>query len=218
MMKYSLLIFDLDGTILDTLEDLSDSLNYTLQQAGYPQRTLEEARRFIGNGIRNLIIRGAPEGTPDDEITELHRVFNGYYALHRADKTAPYPGIVPMLRQLKEQGCQIAVVSNKPHHAVGPLCGQYFENLLDDAYGEREGIPRKPAPDAVWSVMEQFGASAENTVYIGDSEVDAQTAANAGVDCVLVDWGFRDREILEQASAKAIVSTPQALLNYLVNA
>ena len=217
-MKYRLLIFDLDGTILDTLEDLSDSQNYTLKQAGYPERTLAEARRFIGNGIRNLIIRGAPDGTPDETITELHKVFNAYYALHRADKTAPYPGIVPMLRQMKEQGRTLAVVSNKPHHAVGPLCEKYFEDLFDDTYGEQEGIPRKPAPDAVWSVMKQFGVSAEETVYIGDSEVDAQTAANAGVDCVLVDWGFRDREILERAAAKTIVSTPEALLEYLTNA
>ena len=217
-MKYRLLIFDLDGTILDTLEDLSDSLNYTLHQAGYPERTLTEARRFIGNGIRNLIIRGAPDGTPDDTITELHRVFNAYYALHRADKTAPYPGIVSMLRKLKERGMVLAVVSNKPHHAVCPLCEKYFEDIFDDAYGEREGIPRKPAPDAVWAVMVKFGADAAETVYIGDSEVDAQTASNAGVDCILVDWGFRDREILEQASAKAIVSSPESLFSYLLNA
>ena len=216
-MKYRLIIFDLDGTILDTLEDLSDSLNYTLKQAGYPERTLAEARRFIGNGIRNLIIRGAPEGTPDEVITELHRVFNAYYAIHRADKTAPYAGILPMLSALKEQGSTLTVVSNKPHPAVGPLCEKYFDGLLDDAYGEREGIPRKPAPDAVWAVMEKFGASASDTVYIGDSEVDAQTASNAGVDCVLVDWGFRDREILEQADAKTIVSTPDSLLQYLLN-
>ncbi|MBQ6798157.1 MAG: HAD family hydrolase [Oscillospiraceae bacterium] len=217
-MKYQLIIFDLDGTILDTLEDLSDSLNHTLTQAGYPRRTLAEARSFIGNGIRNLIIRGAPEGTPDETITELHRQFNAYYDLHRADKTAPYPGIPALLTRLKEEGRTLCVVSNKPNHAVGPLCSKYFGTLLDAAYGEREGIPRKPAPDAVLAVMKDYGVLPEQTVYIGDSEVDALTAANSGVDCILVDWGFRDRELLEQAKAKALVSTPKALLDLLLDA
>ena len=211
-MKYQLIIFDLDGTILNTLEDLSDALNHTLSQAGYPVRTLEEARRFIGNGIRNLIIRGAPEGTPDETITELHKQFTAYYNLHCADKTSVYPGIPELIRTLTNMGKTMCVVSNKPHHAVGPLCKQYFGTFLDAAYGEREGIPRKPAPDAVLAVMKDYGVTPEQTVYIGDSEIDLQTAANTGLDCIAVDWGFRSRAFLETSGATRIISRAEELL------
>lgn len=216
-MKYRLIVLDLDGTILNTLEDLADSVNHTLAAAGYPERTTEEARSFIGNGIRNLILRSAPQGLGDETIDALHRSFTAYYNLHCADKTAPYPGIPEMLSRLKEAGCILCVVSNKPHHAVGPLCDRYFPSLMDAAFGEREGIPRKPAPDAILAVMEQFGMNAAETVYIGDSEVDAKTASNAGVDCILVDWGFRDRTVLEQMHVTHIASDPMELQELLLN-
>lgn len=214
-MKYRLMIFDLDGTILDTLDDLSGALNHTLQWGGFPVRTRMEARSFIGNGIRNLIKRGAPDGTPEDVIDRLHQEFAPYYAAHSADKTGPYPGIPELLQTLRQEGVQLAVVSNKAHPAVQPLMDLYFPGLFDAAYGERPGIPRKPSPEAVWAVMEAFGASKEETVYIGDSEVDVATARNSCVDCICVDWGFRDREVLEQAGADRIASTVEELLELL---
>jgi len=215
-MKYRLMIFDLDGTILDTLDDLSDALNHTLRWGGFPVRTRDEARSFIGNGIRNLIKRGAPDGTAEEVIDELHREFAAYYALHSADRTGPYAGIPELLRTLRQEGGQLAVVSNKADPAVKPLMDLYFPGLFDAAYGERPGIPRKPSPEAVWAVMEAFGVNREDTVYIGDSEVDVATAHNSGAACICVDWGFRDRSVLEQAGAEQIVSTPAALLELLL--
>lgn len=207
-----LAIFDLDGTILDTLEDLADALNHALTEFGYPTRTLPEVRRFVGNGIRNLIRRGAPAGTQEAEIDRLHAVFTAHYNAHCADKTRPYAGIPELLTALRDRGIRTAVVSNKPDGAVKPLCARYFPGLFDAAVGERTGVARKPAPDSVNAVLAELGFDRSEAVYIGDSEVDIATAWNAGMACFSVDWGFRPREELLANGAKLIASTPQALL------
>lgn len=214
-MKYQLAIFDLDGTLLDTLEDLADSTNYIMQQYGYPQRTLTEVRSFVGNGIRKLLERSAPKGTPAEQIDRMFEQFKEYYGVHCADKTKPYDGIMELLANLQTQGVKLAVVSNKADYAVKALCEQYFPGCFDEAVGEREGIARKPAPDTVNEVLKNLQMDKSQAVYIGDSEVDVQTAQNAEMDCIAVDWGFRDREVLQEAGAETIVSTPAELMKYM---
>lgn len=207
-MTYKLAIFDLDGTILNTLEDLADATNYALTQHGYPRRTTEEVRRFVGNGIRKLIERAVPAGTPEEEINRVHQTFSAYYQQHCADKTRPYEGILQLLQQLRAAGCMTAVVSNKADIAVQPLCRHYYDGLFDYAVGEREGIRRKPAPDSVLEVLRRLQTDASQAVYIGDSEVDIQTAANAGMDNIIVTWGFRDRVYLESQGGRRFADTP----------
>ena len=213
-MKYQLAIFDLDGTLLDTLEDLADSTNYIMRSFGYPERTIEEVRSFVGNGIRKLLERSAPNGTSAEEIDRMFEQFKVYYGAHCADKTKPYDGVMELLDALKKQGVKLAVVSNKADYAVKSLCEQYFCGLFDEAVGERIGIARKPAPDTVNEVLKNLQFDKSQAVYIGDSEVDVQTAKNAEMDCIAVDWGFRDREVLKNAGAEIIVSTPEDILNY----
>ncbi len=215
-MKYQLAIFDLDGTILDTLEDLTDGVNYALTECGYPVRTIDEVRSFVGNGIRRLIERALPSGTPEAEIDHVHGIFSPYYRAHCDVKTRPYDGIPEMLRMLRESGIRTAVLSNKADFAVQPLVRQYFGGLFDLAFGERDGIPRKPAPDAVFEILAQLGVEKSQAVYIGDSNVDVETARNAGLDCICVDWGFRDRAQLRDAGAEQIVSAPQELLKHMI--
>ena len=210
-MRYKLAIFDLDGTILDTLDDLADAVNYALKEYGYPQRTLEEVRRFVGNGIRKLIERAVPAGLTEEDISKVHQTFSAFYQEHCADKTRPYKGILPLLERLREAGCLTAVVSNKADVAVQPLCQQYYDGLFDFAVGEREGIRRKPAPDAVQEVLRRLRVDAGEAVYIGDSEVDIQTAANAGLDSIIVTWGFRDRAYPESQGGKRFVDRPEEI-------
>ena len=214
-MNYQLAIFDLDGTLLDTLEDLADSTNYIMRQFGYPERTLEEVRNFVGNGIRKLLERSAPKDTAPEEIDRMLEQFKEYYGAHCADKTKPYDGIIELLAVLQKQGMKLAVVSNKADYAVKALCEQYFSGMFDEAVGERAGIARKPAPDTVNEVVKNLQIDKSRAVYIGDSEVDVQTARNAGLDCIAVDWGFRDARVLKDAGADIIVSTPENLFNYL---
>ena len=211
-MNKELVIFDLDGTILYTLEDLAAALNYTLAYHGYPQRTLAEVRAFVGNGIRKLIVRSAPPETDDETIDRLHKTFSAYYNCHYADHTRPYDGIPELLAALRAAGVRTAVVSNKPDEAVKPLCEQFFPGMFDAAVGERKGVRRKPAPDSVYAVMEKLGIKKERSVYVGDSEVDIETAEAAGIPCISVDWGFRAREALEAAHAEKIVSSPEEIL------
>lgn len=215
-MRYKLAIFDLDGTILDTLEDLADAVNYALKGHGYPQRTIEEVRRFVGNGIRKLIERAVPTGLTDEEISGVHQTFSAYYQEHCADKTRPYEGILPLLEHLREAGCLTAVVSNKADVAVQPLCQQYYEGLFDYAVGEREGIRRKPAPDAVQEVLRRLQIDAGEAVYIGDSEVDIQTAANARLESIIVTWGFRDRAYLESQGGQRFVDRPEEIAEIIL--
>ncbi len=216
-MKYKLVIFDLDGTILNTLEDLADSVNHVLAQYGYPLHTLEEIRSFVGNGIRRLIERSVPADTDSTVIDSIHADFTTYYKANCAVKTRPYDGISALLTQLRKAGCLTAVVSNKADFGVKTLCDQYFPEQFDIALGERAGIPRKPAPDAVHEVLTQLGIGAADAVYIGDSDVDIATARNAGLDCVCVDWGFRDHAFLQANGAPVILSDAHALAAHLLD-
>ena len=185
------ILWDLDGTLLDTLEDLVDAVNFALGEFGYPTRSVEEVRCFVGNGARRLIERAVPE---NGDVSAVFDTFRTYYNAHCQIKTKPYDGIMEALRKLGEK-YPMAVVSNKPDSAVKPLCAAYFPGLY--ARGESTDCPRKPAPDMVFKAMEAIGV--ERCVYVGDSEVDVLTARNAGVPCVSVLWGFRDRGEIEEA-------------------
>ena len=188
------ILWDLDGTLLNTLEDLMDGVNYALAQFGLPPRTLEEVRQFVGNGAANLIIRAVDGRAEAQAVLETFRT---YYNAHCLIKTGPYPGILEALACLKEK-YPMAIVSNKPDSAVKPLCEQYFPGIY--ALGERSDCPRKPAPDMVYKAMADIGV--ETCIYVGDSEVDVETAKNAGVKCLSVLWGFRDKDVIEQAGGK----------------
>lgn len=209
---YKAFVFDLDGTLLDTLDDLTDAVNAAMQAVGLPLRTRAEVCSFVGNGIAKLIERAVGERA--DKAQEALVFFKEYYALHCADKTQPYEGIVPLLQALKDRGLKTAVVSNKADFAVKALAKRYFGGLLEEAVGENEsaGIRKKPAPDSLLSVMEQLGVKKEETLYIGDSEVDIQTAKNAGVDCACVTWGFRDKAFLQANGGRFFVDEPKELL------
>lgn len=210
-MRYKLAIFDMDGTILNTIDDLAASLNYVLEKSGFPSRTMDEVISFIGDGLRKLIERGVPEGTDSETVDKVLADFKEYYAVHCADKTAPYDGIIELLENLRRNGCLTAVVSNKADDAVQELCRKYFDGLFDYAVGERSGILRKPAPDSVNEVLEKLNVSRGNAVYIGDSDVDIKTAENAGMDSIIVEWGFRERDFLLKKGAKTIVSAAKEI-------
>ena len=190
------ILFDLDGTLLNTLEDLTDATNYTLREFGFPGRTTEQVRRSIGNGAANQLRKSAPEGTPEETVESMLAVYKPYYTAHCQIKTRPYDGILDALHTLSER-YPMAIVSNKPDTAVKELCAAYFPGFY--ALGETADCPRKPAPDMVFKAMGAIGV--ENCVYVGDSEVDVLTAKNADVPCLTVLWGFRDREDLEAAGA-----------------
>lgn len=185
------ILFDLDGTLLDTLDDLADSVNHVLSEFGYPARSREEVRRFVGNGARRLMALSVPEGA---DVDAALAAFQPYYGAHCQIKTKPYDGIMEALAELAQK-YPIAIVSNKPDHAVKTLCAEYFPGIC--AMGESTDCPRKPAPDMVLKAMRALGV--EKGIYVGDSEVDVQTAKNAGVPCVSVLWGFRDKEEIEAA-------------------
>ena len=206
-MNYKLAVFDMDGTILDTLEDLTDSVNYVMRKHHYPTHSIEAVRGFVGNGIRLLIERAVPQGTPVEQLDVAYHDFMEYYKEHCTDKTRPYNGMVELLKTLRAAGCRTAVVSNKADAAVQDLCVQYFDGLFDFAIGERPGMAKKPAPDSVYEVLKQLGIAGTEAVYIGDSDVDYDTAKNSGLDCISVTWGFRDEEFLRSYGAKTIAST-----------
>ena len=197
------ILWDLDGTLLDTLEDLADGVNVALRHFGYPERTIEEVRRFVGNGARRLIERAVPDGADVDAVLEA---FRSYYDAHCQVKTKPYDGILPALKSLGET-YSIAIVSNKPDSAVKALCADYFPGIY--ALGEAAGCPRKPAADMVFKAMKAIGV--DRCIYVGDSEVDVLTAKNAGVPCVCVLWGFRDRDVLEAAGGTSFCETPEQM-------
>lgn len=215
-MNYKLAIFDMDGTILDTLNDLTDSLNYALKVCHYPTRTLDEVRSFVGNGIHKLIERAVPNGTNSTQVETVFETFHGYYKVHCADKTKPYPGILSLLEELRNAGMKTAVVSNKADYAVQELCRRYFDGLFDAAVGETAGIHKKPAPDTVNVVLNALDIDKKDAVYIGDSEVDVATSVNAGMDHCIVSWGFREVEFLKQQGAKRIVDDASELLTFLL--
>lgn len=209
---YKLLVFDMDGTILNTLEDLADSTNYALKENGLPERTLDEVRFFVGNGIGKLIERAVPEGTEDELREKVFETFTGYYKYHCADKTRAYDGILELLEAVREKGYLTAVVSNKADFAVQTLCDDYFPGLFDYAVGEKKGVRRKPYPDSVLDVLARLNVEKDDAVYIGDSDVDIETARNAGLDVVGVSWGFRGRALLESYGADRIIDEPMELL------
>ena len=210
---YKTAIFDLDGTLLDTLADLTNAVNYALTKHGLPERTAKEIRSFLGNGMVRLIELSANGAANAQEILAE---FKSYYAVHSADETKPYEGIMEVLDALKQRGVKTAILSNKGDFAVQTLTKEYFGDLIDEAQGENEaqGVKRKPSPDGVYAIMERLGAKAEETVFIGDSEVDIRTAENAGVDCLAVTWGFRDKQELIENGGKTLVATPKELLQF----
>lgn len=214
-MRYKAVVFDLDGTLLYTLEDLYRATNHALAACGLPPRTIDEVRRFVGNGYRRLARLASPEGTPDAVQEEVLAHFNAYYLEHDQDHTAPYPGIPELLDGLAQAGLHLAVVSNKGDAAVQDLIAHYFPGAFEAVAGERADIRRKPAPDTVEAVMAKMGVSADETVYVGDSEVDVLTAANVGCDCIIVTWGFRDRSYLEEQGARVFANTTDELARLL---
>ena len=210
-------IFDLDGTLLNTLDDLADSTNYALSKFGYPTRTIEEVRQFVGNGVAKLIERAIPEGENNSNFEKCLSIFKENYAQNMYNKTAPYNGIIEMLSNLKSKGIKIAVVSNKFDLAVKELCKKYFEGFIDFAAGENEaqGIKKKPAPDTVISVLNEFNFAPEDAVYVGDSDVDIMTAKNSKMSCISVTWGFRDEKFLLENGATILINAPSEIYNHL---
>ena len=215
-MKYKIAIFDLDGTILNTIEDLADSLNYALTKNGYKERTVEETQSFVGNGLLMLVKRAINPETSEEEAKKVLADLKAYYKIHCADKTKPYEGIPELLKDLKTADYLLAVVSNKADYAVQILCEQYFPGMFDLAVGERENVRRKPAPDSVNAVLAEFELKKADAVYIGDSDVDIETAENVGTDSILVAWGFRGAEFLKEKGAKNIVFDTEELKSCLL--
>lgn len=213
VMKYDVVIFDLDGTLLDTLDDLTDGVNHALAEFGYPLATRDEIRSRLGYGSGYLIASSVPGGRDCPVYQQVFDCYFEYYRAHSADKTRPYPGIMELLAELKRRGVRRAIVSNKPHLATLDLAKEYFDGFVESAVGDQPGVvERKPAPDTVLAAMLELGGSKERSVYVGDSEVDIETAKNAGIDCISVDWGFRTREQLAESGAARIVSDAAGLL------
>ena len=206
MHKYKTYIFDLDGTLLSTLADLAASTNYALRTHHMPERSIDEVRRFVGNGVKKLMERAIPDGLNNPLFEETFATFRQHYMQHNLDTTQPYPGIMQLLEQLKAEGKNIAVVSNKFYAATRELCRHFFGDLVPVAIGEREDIRKKPAPDTVIEALRELGVDKEGAVYIGDSDVDIMTAKNSGMPCVSVLWGFRDKEFLLEHGATTLIS------------
>lgn len=215
-MLYTTVIFDLDGTLLNTLHDLGDSVNFALKALGFPQRSYEEVRQFVGNGVKKLIDRAVPEGTDEQTASQCLMTFRQHYSQNMENKTAPYDGIIDLLKALKSYGINTAVVSNKFDAAVKRLCDKYFGELIDVAVGECETIKRKPSPDAVNLIIADFGCDKQKTIYVGDSDVDIITAHNAEIKCIGVTWGFRDASLLIDTGADYIADTHDKLLNIIL--
>lgn len=205
------LIFDLDGTLLNTLEDLKESTNAALKKYGYPKRTIEEVRQFVGNGVKKLIERAIPDGINNPDFENCLELFKSDYKMNMYNNTAPYTGILAMLEDAKTRGFKVAVVSNKFDGAVKELCKKYFYDLVDVAIGESENVKKKPAPDSVFEAMRILASKPEESIYIGDSDVDIETAKNAGLECISVTWGFRDREFLIKHDGKLFIDEPSEI-------
>lgn len=215
---YKTYIFDLDGTLLSTLGDLAASCNYALRTNGMPERTIDEVRVFVGNGVKKLMERAVPNGEDNPAFEKTYSDFRKHYMEHNLDTTKPYDGVMDLLKELNSRGKKVAVVSNKFYAATQELCRHFFGNLVQVAIGEREDIRKKPAPDTVIEAMRQLGVTTEGAVYIGDSDVDIETARNSGMPCISVLWGFRDRDFLLQHGAKTLVDTPTDILSQGINA
>lgn len=210
-MEHKAFIFDLDGTLLNTLEDLKNSVNFAMRSMGYPEHTLEQVRMFIGNGIAMLIKRAVPQGTDEIDEKKTLGIFTEHYNAHLNDCTAPYPGVTESLTVLKNRGVKIGVVTNKNDDSAKMLIAGYFGNLVDVTLGHLDGIPSKPNPEALLRVMSDLGVNSEETLYFGDSDVDVLTAKNAGVKSVGASWGFRGEDVLLKAGADIILSDPNKI-------
>jgi len=212
---YNTYIFDLDGTLLDTLSDLASAVNYAMHTHGMPEHGVDAVRRFVGNGVRVLMQRAVPGGDANPLFEDTLDTFRQYYLEHSLDTTRPYEGIPEMLGELRRRGCRTAVVSNKFDAATKELCHHFFVDSIEVAIGEHEaqGIHRKPAPDTVEEALRQLGVKKDNAVYVGDSDVDILTARNAGLPCISVLWGFRGREFLQAHGATTFVTHPQQLFS-----
>ena len=212
-MKYDTYIFDLDGTLLSTLEDLKNSCNFALSSFGLPERTLEEVRQFVGNGVELLMKRAVPNNTDNKLFTKVFETFKEHYLIHNLDTTKPYDGVLEMLDELNRAGKNIAVVSNKFYEATVELCRHFFGDRVRVAIGERADIRKKPAPDTVDEAFKLLGVSRENAVYIGDSDVDLATARNSNLPCISVLWGFRDKDFLIEHGGNTFVIDPSQILD-----
>lgn len=209
-------IFDLDGTLLDTLDDLCAAVNHALRTHGLPERATQEIRSFLGNGIRRLMQLSVPENMNEEDFENVFRTFRTYYVAHCMDSTRPYPGIMPLLEALKARGVKMAIVSNKVHTAVQELNRRFFDLYMTTAVGESATVRRKPNPDALLRALQEMGSLCERALYVGDSEVDIETARNAGIPCVTVLWGFRDRDFLIRSGAEICIDRPSGLLDIIV--
>lgn len=215
MKTYNTVIFDLDGTLLNTLEDLRDSVNVIMESYKWPIHSLEQVRSYVGNGLGKLMECAIPEGKENVQFEEAFGEFKKYYTAHCRIKTKPYDDVLWLIQQLSEKGFQQAIVSNKNDGAVKELNEIYFSKYISVAIGDRPGARRKPAPDSVFTALEQLGSSREEAVYIGDSDVDYATAKNSGLPCILVSWGFRDRKLLDSFGDAQVVDSCQEILDLL---
>ena len=216
-MMLDTIIFDLDGTLLNTLEDLKDSVNFALERSNLPLRNINEIRAFVGNGIRLLVERAVPENTDKETVDICFKDFCDYYKIHMEDKTAPYENINEMLDNVKKAGYKTAIVTNKADFAAQDLCRRMFGDNIDFVVGSTDDRPNKPAPDGVFYALEKLGSKLENTIFVGDADTDILTAKNAELPSIGVLWGFRDREIIENAGAEYIVDTVKDLENLLID-
>ncbi|MEZ7695162.1 HAD family hydrolase [Prevotella sp. oral taxon 313] len=215
MRDFKTYIFDLDGTLLSTLNDLASSTNYALRWAGMPERTIEEVRMFVGNGVKLLMERAIPEGVNNPKFEETYAKFREHYMEHNLDTTRPYDGVPELLHELKRRGKHLAIVSNKFYAATQDLAKHFFPDTIEVAIGERENIRKKPAPDTVLEALRQLNVSKEDAVYIGDSDVDIMTAKNSGLPCISVLWGFRDKDFLIEHGGSLFVDKPIEILSSL---
>lgn len=212
MREFETYVFDLDGTLLETLKDLAASTNFALRQYDMPEHSIEDVRMFVGNGVKKLMERAIPNGLDNPKFEEVYATFRQHYLNHNLDTTKPYDGIPELLRELKGRGKKLAIVSNKFYAATQDLARHFFPDTIKVAIGERENIKKKPAPDTVVEALRQLGVSKEGAVYIGDSDVDIMTARNSGLPCASVLWGFRDKEFLLEHGATFFAEKPEDLL------
>ncbi len=213
-MKFKTAIFDLDGTLMNTLDDIRDSINYMLKEFSYPERSYNEIRSFVGNGMQHLVEQAVPSGLSDSQVQDCLSVFLKHYDTNMENKTAPYSGVIDVLKTLRQNGIRTAVVSNKFDEGTKLLCKKWFPEIIELALGESKTVSKKPAPDMVYEAIKQLGVEQSSALYIGDSDVDANTAKNANIPFLGVSWGFRDKELLVSLGAIEVVDRPNDILNY----
>lgn len=216
-MAIKAILFDLDGTILDTLDDLVTSVNFALATLGFPTRTNLELRAILGNGVHNLIRRALPETATDDDFEKCLAVYKSHYEINKTNTTVPFPGITEAMKALRADGYKLAVISNKHNEAAQGLFNLFFKDYMDFAIGNSAELPKKPAPDMVFHTLEALSVNQDEAIYVGDSEVDIKTAENANLPCIAVTWGFRDEDILKESGAKVIIHSPNELYSTITS-